>query len=87
MTATPLEAVLRRISAEMDRQGRSQTEVAKAIGMRQPGLSDALHGKQALKAVELMRIAAYLGKPVSYFTDAEDDTPPGEIPGQQTLVA
>lgn len=86
MTATPIDDVLRRITAEMARQGRSQTEVAKAIGMRQPGLSDVFHGRQQLKAIQLMRIAAYLGKPVSYFTDpaAEEDATPGEM---QALVA
>lgn len=49
----------------MARQRVSQTELARALGMTQPGVSRRIRGDVSWSADELIRVAATLGVPVA----------------------
>lgn len=54
-----------KIHTAMWRAKKSQTQVARAIGLDQPAISKRLRGFTAWKATELLVIADFLGVPLS----------------------
>lgn len=47
--------------AEMARHGRTQRQLAAALGLDQPSISLRLRGERPFKAEELVKAAAFLG--------------------------
>jgi transcriptional regulator with XRE-family HTH domain len=67
----PLKELRKRIAgevrAEMARQGKTQLELAEAIGITQPTVSYKLRATSAIHAEELVMIANWLGVPAAQF--------------------
>jgi len=62
-----------RIQQAREQLGMSQQELAARLGCTQAALSNYELGKRRLYLANLERIAAALGKPLSYFTERNLD--------------
>jgi transcriptional regulator with XRE-family HTH domain len=51
------------VAAGLEKQGKSQTELAKYLGVSQPRISEILKGKRRIQAAEIPKIAEYTGDP------------------------
>jgi transcriptional regulator with XRE-family HTH domain len=51
------------LAAGLEKQGKSQTELAKRLGVSQPRISEILKGKRRIQAAEIPKIAEYTGDP------------------------
>jgi transcriptional regulator with XRE-family HTH domain len=51
------------LAAGLEKQGKSQTELAKRLGVSQPRISEILKGKRRIQAAEIPKIAEYTGEP------------------------
>ena len=64
------EAILgNRIKQARDKKGLSQTELAKALGIGQRGISELENGKRKLAVSELPVLAKTLDVPILYFLE------------------
>ena len=71
----PLSTIGANVRAELARHGKSQSALAQVLGIAQPGVSKRLAGTVEFGAGELIKVATFLGVPVSSFyvgTDQED---------------
>jgi transcriptional regulator with XRE-family HTH domain len=65
-----------RIVRARDQAGVSQTELATALDLDNSAVSKIEQGKRAVSSVELVSIAEYCGRPVSwFFADSETAEP------------
>jgi transcriptional regulator with XRE-family HTH domain len=70
--AMDLEQRLReRIVAAREQVGASQAELGLHLGLDKTAVSKLEQGKRAISSSELARIAAFCGKPMSWFFDEE----------------
>lgn len=66
-SADPVSAEIR---ARLARSGRLQTELAEAIGLSQPSVSDRLTGAREWRIGELRRVAEFFGTTAGELVDA-----------------
>ena len=58
------------IEQELDKNGLTQAQAAKILGVAQPRISDIRRGKMQLFTIDaLVKMLAKLGKPVSFMID------------------
>jgi predicted XRE-type DNA-binding protein len=63
-------ALMLAIEQELDKQGLTQAQAAKILGVAQPRISDIRRGKMQLFTIDaLVKMLAKLGKPVSFLID------------------
>lgn len=55
------------VRAEMARQKKRQDALAAALGISESGASKKLHGERAFRTDELLKLAHFLGVPVTQF--------------------
>lgn len=65
------DAIAAEVRAEMARQNKTQRELGAAIGLPQASVCKRLSGESPFRAYELVRVAAFLGRPITQFASAE----------------
>lgn len=69
------DLIAQEVRAEMARQDKTQDEMSAVLDIDQAAISLRLRGRRSFRAEELVKIAAWLGVPVSKFmveaTDVE----------------
>jgi transcriptional regulator with XRE-family HTH domain len=51
------------LASGLEKQGKTQAELAKRLGVSQPRISEILKGKRRIQAAEIPKIAEYTGEP------------------------
>ncbi|MFJ9521834.1 helix-turn-helix domain-containing protein [Kitasatospora sp. NPDC101801] len=66
------EEVAGRIRAARRTRGLSQAQVARALGIPRPSVSDIEQGRRGVGAIELKRLATLLGTTADHLLDTQD---------------
>lgn len=77
MTSTDADDTRQRMGARLrearEYLGYSQEEVAKALDLSRPAITNIESGQRKVEALELEKLARLYGRPVSYLLSGEED--------------
>lgn len=66
------DAIAAEVRAEMARQNKTQRQLGEAIGLPQASVCKRLSGESPFRAHELVRVAAFLGQPITQLIPATE---------------
>ncbi|WP_107310497.1 helix-turn-helix domain-containing protein [Burkholderia metallica] len=73
------EAMAARLKDAREYLGLSQDDVATALGISRPAVTNIESGNRKVEAVELDQLAKLYGRPVNYFLSGENDEVEGKV--------
>lgn len=73
------EAMAARLKDAREYLGLSQDDVATALGISRPAITNIESGNRKVEAIELDQLAKLYGRPVNYFLSGENEEAEGKV--------